>query len=250
MSVQANNLEPADSVTIEEAFNILYPSTKPLAAAGRLNRAIVDDEAGVWANGEKLDLSGFDFERHLDIVACKNKDGHWTAKMNMRVAIENFFATTWTMSRSEVTALLEETRPHKAELTTLLANIERQSAQVTALLEETDPQKAEIAALWAETKRQKARITTLLAKTKPQKHAGGAPREYEHDEIRAVAVIALAKFFRKGAGAGAIPDNYSGNDLAKDVREILGDRSPGNTLLGEILNPLLQRLKLRLKADR
>jgi hypothetical protein len=117
-------------------------------------------------------------------------------------------------------------------------------------LEQTRPQKAELTALLTKIERQRSQVTVLLEERQPQKHAGGAPREYDHDEIRAVAVTALARFFKKGAVAGAIPDNYSGNDLAMDVREILEDRSPGNTLLGEILNPLLQHLKLRLNADR
>ena len=84
------------------------------------------------------------------------------------------------------------------------------------------------------------------AKKPAQRHPGGKPREYDHDEIRAVAIIALARFLKKGA----IPDNYSGNDLAADVRMTLGDRSPAPSTLAEILNPLLQRIKLRLKSSR
>jgi hypothetical protein len=40
-------------------------------------------------------------------------------------------------------------------------------------------------------------VMTLLAETKPQKHAGGRPRVYDQDEIRAVAFIALSRFLKK-----------------------------------------------------
>jgi hypothetical protein len=93
-------------------------------------------------------------------------------------------------------------------------------------------------------------IQTLIDKdiAANQRHAGGRPPEYNEDEIRAVAFIALARLFFK-KGVGAIPEDYSGNDLAAEVRAILGDEhAPKPTRLGEIINPLLQRLKARLNV--
>jgi hypothetical protein len=91
-------------------------------------------------------------------------------------------------------------------------------------------------------------VIALCEEMKQPKHSGGRPRVYDHADIYAVAVIALSRFFKRGAGPGAVPENYSGNDLAADVRAILGDEAPGDTQLGKILDPLLQRLKLRLKT--
>jgi hypothetical protein len=98
----------------------------------------------------------------------------------------------------------------------------------------------------------RAEVTALREKWESQKHLGGAPRVYDHDNIRAAAFIALTKkeFFKKGVVSDAILEIYSGNDLAADVRGILGEESPKDTQLGEILDPLLKRLKLLLKAGR
>jgi hypothetical protein len=189
------NVNSADSVSIEEAFKILYPAMKPKAAAAMLNRAIADGKAHVRANNKAIH-DEFDFERHLRIVA-KKKRGHWTAEMEMRAAVKNFDTITWTMSRPEVTALRE--------------------------------------------------------KWESQKHPGGAPRVYDRDDILAAAFIALSKkeFFKKGVVSDAIFKTYSGNDLAADVRGILGEeKCPKETQLGEILDPLLKHLQLLLKAGR
>jgi hypothetical protein len=97
--------------------------------------------------------------------------------------------------------------------------------------------------LWMVTR---ADVMTLLAETKPQKHAGGKPSEYDRNEIRAAAFVALANFLKKGA----IPEKYSGNDLADEVAVILGDHSPKDTLLKEVLNPLLNHIKLKLNSGR
>jgi hypothetical protein len=98
----------------------------------------------------------------------------------------------------------------------------------------------------------RAEVTALREKWKSQKHPGGAPRVYEHDKIRAAAFIVLSKkgFFKKGVVSDAILEGYSGNDLAADVRGMLGEESPKDTQLGKILDPLLKHLKLLLKADR
>ena len=106
--------QPADPVTIEEAFNILRGGGRePLAAAALLNFAVVTGLAHVWGNGEKVH-ENFDFERHLRIAA-KHKDGDdWTAEMEMRAAVNDFSTTAWAMSHAEVTALLEEVEPQKA----------------------------------------------------------------------------------------------------------------------------------------
>jgi hypothetical protein len=72
-------------------------------------------------------------------------------------------------------------------------------------------------------------------------HPGGAPRTYDHDDVRAAAFFALVPHLRRGI----IPETYSGNDLAHDVRVILGDGGPGDTTLKGILNPLLTRIKNR-----
>ena len=105
------NLGSADSISIEEAFSILYPAMKAKAAAATLNRAIADGNAHVWANN-KVIPDEFDFERHLRIVA-REKSGRWTAEMEMRAAVENFHTITWTMSRAEVTALREKWKSQK-----------------------------------------------------------------------------------------------------------------------------------------
>ena len=194
MNATPKNVGSADSVSIEEAFRILYPAMKPKAAAATLNRAIADDNAHVRANNKAIH-DEFDFERHLRIVA-KEKSGRWTAEMEMRAAVDNFHKITWTMSRAEVTALRE--------------------------------------------------------KWESQKHPGGAPRVYDRNKIRAAAFVALSKkgFFKKGVVSDAILEGYSGNDLAADVRGMLGEESPKDTQLGEILDPLLKHLKLLLKAGR
>jgi hypothetical protein len=90
-------------------------------------------------------------------------------------------------------------------------------------------------------------VMALLAeKTKSSKRTGGKPPRYDSDEIRAAAFVALINHLKKGT----IPKDYSGNDLVVDVAEILGDRSPGDTLLKEVLNPLLKHIKLRLNSGR
>jgi hypothetical protein len=104
--------QPADPVTIEEAFNILAPAMNPLAAAARLNSAIVTGDAHLWGNGEKIH-ENFDFERHLRIAAKKKEGDHWTAEMELRWGVDDCSTTTWTMSRAEVTGLLKETEPQK-----------------------------------------------------------------------------------------------------------------------------------------
>ena len=86
----------------------------------------------------------------------------------------------------------------------------------------------------------------LSAETEPQKRAGGKPPVHDQNEIRAAAFIALANFLKKDV----IPKNYSGNDLAADVAAILGDSSPGPTLLKEVLNPLLSHIRLKLNSGR
>jgi hypothetical protein len=45
-------------------------------------------------------------------------------------------------------------------------------------------------------------------------------------------------------------EKYAGNDLADEVAVILGDHSPGDTLLKEVLNPLLNHIKLKLNSGR
>jgi|SRR6516225_5212607 hypothetical protein len=100
-----------DPVTIEEAFNILLPiMKKPLAVAARLNNAIVTGDVQLWGNGEKVH-ENFDFERHLRIAAKRKEGGDWTAEMELRWAVDDFDTTAWTLSRAEVTALLDAEPP-------------------------------------------------------------------------------------------------------------------------------------------
>jgi hypothetical protein len=87
-----------------------------------------------------------------------------------------------------------------------------------------------------------AEIDTLIkndAELKPQ-HAGGRP-PYDRDEILAAAFVELTDFLQQGG----ILKGYSGNKWAADVSVNLGKRSPGDTVLKEILNPILQRIKRR-----
>lgn len=78
------------------------------------------------------------------------------------------------------------------------------------------------------------------AKSKPQ-HDGGRP-PYDRDEILAAAFIELARFLQQG---GILRD-YSGNKWVADVTTNLGEgRSPGETVLKEVLNPIFKHLKHR-----
>ena len=186
--------DAADRITIDEAFRILWPVIEPHEARGLLNTAIARDRVPLWADGIKVPADWF--EMHLQLGASADTTGRWTAELRMLRAVQNFYETEWTVSRSGVMAL------------------------------------------------------RAAAETKSPKPAGGRPRTYDHDEIRAAAFIALARFLKKGAVPGAIPEKYGGSDLADEVEAILGDRSPMPTLLKEVLNPLLNHIKLRLNSGR
>jgi hypothetical protein len=84
-----------------------------------------------------------------------------------------------------------------------------------------------------------AKIDALIendAEPKPQR-AGGRP-PYDRNKILAVAFAELAGFIQRG---GILKD-YSGNKWAADVAVNMGDKSPGDTVLKEILNPIFQHI--------
>jgi hypothetical protein len=117
--------DSTDRLTIDEAFQILLPSTKPHAAKMQLNAAIIAGEVTLWVDAVVVDPDLF--ERHLRVGATETADGQWNAYLHMLSAVDDWlppetaakaiasgiFNTTaaWTMSRAEVTGLLAGTRP-------------------------------------------------------------------------------------------------------------------------------------------
>jgi hypothetical protein len=63
-------------------------------------------------------------------------------------------------------------------------------------------------------------------------HPGGAPREYSREQILIEAAAYIV--------ANNLPETQT--KLRDEIALILGDRSPGDTLLGEILRPLYKRI--------
>lgn len=100
----------ANSIDLDEALQILLPSAaKPHAATARLNTAIIDGEARLWANDTVVDPDFF--VRHLRI-GTKAVKGEWYAKLDpLATPVDGLTTTAWTMSRMEVTGLLGETKP-------------------------------------------------------------------------------------------------------------------------------------------
>jgi hypothetical protein len=84
----------------------------------------------------------------------------------------------------------------------------------------------------------------VVRREKHSKHAGGRPQEYSRNELLIEGAAVLFQKF-----GGRIPASYSGNKFINDVGASLSEkrdpdaRGPGDTLLGEVLSPLLKRLK-------
>jgi hypothetical protein len=87
-------------------------------------------------------------------------------------------------------------------------------------------------------------LDRIVRREKAGKHAGGRPQEHSHEELLIEGAAVLFQKF-----GGRIPANYSGNRFAEDVDTSLSEkrdpaaRGPGDTLLRQILSPLLKRLK-------
>ena len=63
-------------------------------------------------------------------------------------------------------------------------------------------------------------------------HPGGAPRAYSHEQILIEAAAYIV--------ANSLPETQT--KLRDEIASILGNRSPGDTQLGEILRPLYKRI--------
>jgi hypothetical protein len=98
----------SDQVTIDEAFQILWPFAKPYEAKVLLSSAIVVDKVDFCADGKKVPPDWF--ESYFEIRVNEHAKGRWTAELRMIRAVENFHTTKWTVSRPHVMALYEETR--------------------------------------------------------------------------------------------------------------------------------------------
>jgi hypothetical protein len=88
----------------------------------------------------------------------------------------------------------------------------------------------------------------------PKRGAGGAPRSFDHDEIRLRAIILILKNafpdikedWRRVLSRGLPRDKQGEATLAKLQQEVEGDfgnKSPGETLLKQVLGPLHKGLK-------
>jgi len=71
-------------------------------------------------------------------------------------------------------------------------------------------------------------------------HPGGAPREYSREQILIEAAAYIV--------VNNLPETQT--KLRDEIALILGNRSPGDTLLGEILRPLYKRIAEVLAANR
>lgn len=71
-------------------------------------------------------------------------------------------------------------------------------------------------------------------------HPGGAPREYSREQILIDAAAYIV--------VNNLPETQT--KLRDEIASILGNRSPGDTLLGEILRPLYKRIAEVLAANR
>ena len=71
-------------------------------------------------------------------------------------------------------------------------------------------------------------------------HPGGAPREYSREQILIEAAAYIV--------GNNLPETQT--KLRDEIALILGNRSPGDTLLGEILRPLYKRIAEVLAANR
>jgi len=72
-----------------------------------------------------------------------------------------------------------------------------------------------------------------------ERHPGGAPREYSREQILIEAAAYIV--------VNNLPETKT--KLRDEIALIFGDRSPGDTLLGEILRPLCERIAEVLAAN-
>jgi hypothetical protein len=120
------------------------------------------------------------------------------------------------------------------------ATVETDVAQITVTFYRIEVAREDVSKLLPEG--YEPRIPPALPATSStaEPHPGGAPREYSHEQILIEAAAYIV--------VNNLPETQT--KLRDEIALILDNRSPGDTLLGEILRPLYKRIAEVLAANR